>query len=177
VRTGLVIVALLGLEATALAQQPARRVDVALMTAAEAWDLNGSRQDLLALAGGWDVQVYRGLALRTEAIVSRVQQRWQPATLAGVTVGGRFRRTLRVGRPFVDVAVGLSHATAPVPADGTTFNYLALAGGGVEVAVTSRVSLDLGIRWFHVSNNGREGRRRNPDIQAIGPVVAIGWAY
>ena len=51
---------------------------------------------------------------------------------------------------------------------------LIIAGGGIEIP-TGQVSLELGARWFHMSNNGREGASRNPDIQSLGMIIAIGW--
>jgi hypothetical protein len=79
-------------------------------------------------------------------------------------------------RPVVDVAVGLSNATRPVPPRGTSFNYLAAIGAGFEMAPRPAVVTVTG-RWWHASNNGREGRQRNPDIQSLGVVVGVGWEY
>jgi hypothetical protein len=31
----------------------------------------------------------------------------------------------------------------------------------------------LGATFLHISNNGREGRGRNPDIEAVGPHAAL----
>ena len=43
--------------------------------------------------------------------------------------------------------------------------------------LTSRISLTGGVRWFHLSNNGREGMERNPDIQAVGGYAAMAVAF
>jgi hypothetical protein len=79
-------------------------------------------------------------------------------------------------RPVVDVAVGLSSATRPVPPGGTASNYLATIGAGVEVPVRPAV-VTVTARWLHASNNGREGRGRNPDLQSLGAIVSVGWEY
>jgi hypothetical protein len=76
----------------------------------------------------------------------------------------------------VDVAVGVSQSTKDVPPGGTRFNYLALIGAGAERRL-GPVNLGVTGRWTHVSNNGREGRHRNPDIQSLGALVSIGWEH
>ena len=77
-------------------------------------------------------------------------------------------------RPFLDVVVGLSDSTREVPPRGTRFNYLAAIGGGVETRWRHLV-FSLGGRWLHVSNAGREGNHRNPDIQSLGVLGGVGW--
>jgi hypothetical protein len=170
------IVALLVLSsAPATAQTPAWHVDVSGAALAEAWDLNGARETLIGSVIGADRHVWRALALRSEAVLARVSQRGGDAWLRGFTVGTRGRWDTSRGRPFVDVAVGLSSSTAAVPPQGTSFNYLITSGGGVEMPA-GKLAIVVGLRWFHVSNNGREGRHRNPDVQAVGAVVGIGWS-
>jgi hypothetical protein len=34
-----------------------------------------------------------------------------------------------------------------------------------------------GFRWIHLSNNGREGHDRNPDIQALGGYAAVSVGF
>lgn len=104
----------------------------------------------------------------------RVTQRTAPAWLRGVLVGTRVRWGRGAAQPFIDVGVGLSDATQPVPPGGTRFNYLAVIGAGVAVPRRG-ATWSAGGRWWHASNNGREGRSRNPDIQALGLMVGVGW--
>jgi len=75
---------------------------------------------------------------------------------------------------IVDLAVGLSDSTVAVPKRGTTFNYLIVGGAGVELPGRA-MTVDLGLRWLHVSNNGREGSGRNPDIQSLGITAGVSW--
>lgn len=160
------------------AQAPASwQVDVSGSAFAEAWDVNESNERLAGLAGGAEARVGRALRLRVEGVMLHVNQAGADAWLRGFTIGARTRWSLSRIKPFIDLAVGISDSTSPVPVRGTRVNFLALAGGGVQVPMRGRVVLDLGARWFHVSNNGREGRHRNPDIQALGAVIAIGWMY
>ena len=168
---------LVSLSGTALsAQGRCWNVDLAATALVEAWDQNEHREALGGIIAGIDRPAWRGLALRGEALVARVRQRGNDAALGGITVGTRLRWRAGGTRPFLDVGVGFAKASARIPVRGTTSNYVALAGGGIEVPL-QRVSAALGARWLHLSNNGRAGRDRNPDIQALGFIVAVGWSY
>ena len=123
-----------------------------------------------------DRRVWRGLSVRGELLALRVMQADDDGWLRGFTVGTRLRWGQAGLRPVVDVAVGLSSATRPVPPRGTRFNYLAVIGTGVEMPLRALV-LSVTGRWLHASNNGREGRHQNPDIQSLGAVVGVGWEY
>jgi len=154
------------------------RVDVGAAVLREAWDFNQSTESLAGAVLGVDRRVWRGLAVRGELLALRVMQDDDDGWLRGVTVGTRLRwgqGSLRP-KPVVDVAVGLSSATRPVPPGGTSFNYLAAIGAGVEMPLRPAVVTVTG-RWLHASNNGREGRHRNPDLQSLGVVVSVGWEY
>lgn len=152
------------------------QVDVGAITLVEAWDLNEQRESLTGVVAGLERRVWRTLGLRGEGWILRAFQDGDDAWVAGFGIGPRWRWGTGNVRPFVDLGAGLSHATAMVPPRGTKFNFVAQAGGGVQVGL-GRVRVDLGARWLHLSNNGREGRASNPDIQALGAVVAIGWSY
>ena len=152
------------------------RVDVGAALLREAWDLNGSTESLAGVVAGVDRRVWRGLSVRGELLALRVMQDDADGWLGGFTVGTRMRWGSARVRPVVDVAVGLSNATRPVPPRGTSFNYVAAIGAGVEVPLRPAVVTVTG-RWLHASNNGREGRHRNPDIQSLGAVVSVGWEY
>ena len=74
------------------------------------------------------------------------------------------------------LVMGVSVAVRKVPPRGTTFNYLAAIGAGVELPLRPAIVTVTG-RWLHASNNGSEGRHNNPDIQSLGAVVSVGWEY
>ena len=152
------------------------RVDGGVMVLREAWDFNESVETLAGVVVGVDRRVWRGLAVRGELLGLRVWQDGDDAWLSGFSVGARTRWGSGRTRPVVDVGVGLSTASTPVPSRGTHFNYLAVIGGGVEHAAGPVVLAVTG-RWFHASNNGREGRHLNPDIQALGLSLSIGWEH
>jgi hypothetical protein len=152
----------------------ATHVDVGAMVLREAWDFNRTPETLSGITIGADRTLWRGVAVRGELLGVRVFQQPRSAWLAGFTVGTRVRRQAGAVRPLLDIAVGLSGATEDVPAGGTRFNYLAVLGGGLERSMGSVIVSVTG-RWFHASNNGREGRHRNPDVQSLGAVVSVGW--
>jgi hypothetical protein len=152
------------------------RVDVGVLVLREAWDRNGSTETLAGLAAGVDRRIWRVVALRGEVIALRVLQDRQDAWLGGFTLGTRMRWGGNQWRPFVDVGVGLANATERVPPTGTRFNYLAVIGGGMDRRVGPLILAVTG-RWLHASNNGREGRHLNPDIQALGALVSVGWEH
>jgi hypothetical protein len=152
------------------------QIDLGWALMAEAWDGNASHETLSGVVIAIDRPVWRGVAVRGEATVLRVWQQGDDAWLGGFTVGTRFRLHSGRTRPFIDVAVGLSQSSAPVPPAGTVFNYLAVIGAGVERRVGPAVVGVTG-RWFHASNNGREGRHRNPDIQSLGAILSVGWEH
>jgi hypothetical protein len=178
------ILALLVLGATGLPTEVASQVnatgdarwtvDVATGGFWEAWDRNEASESLAGAFVAADRLVWRGFAVRGEGALLLVSQRGDDAWLRGFTIGARKRWARHRAVPLVDVAVGVSDATVPAPVRGTEFNYLAVIGVGAEIPVGG-VLVTLSGRWFHVSNNGREGRHLNPDIQALGAVVGVGW--
>lgn len=103
-----------------------------------------------------------------------ISQRGVDGYLLGATVGIR-GRVYRRGRwsAFLEFEVGISDADTSVPPRGTRFNYLALGGTGTTVRLRSGVHVLTGVKWIHVSNNGLAGRDRNPDIEAVGPHLAL----
>jgi len=155
------------------AAQSAWHVDAGGTALVEAWDLNESGEALAGVILGVDRSVWKGLAIRAETNVTRIEQEGPNAWLTGATLGTRARWSRSFGRPFVDLAFGFSGATHETPLRGTASNYLIVSGGGIELPA-GRISLELAARWFHISNAGRHGARRNPDIQSLGVVVAIG---
>jgi hypothetical protein len=169
----LVIVALVVASGVhAVAQTPTWHASVGATALVESWDRNETRESLTGVVAGVDRQMWRALALRVEGMLLHVAQDAPDAWLGGFTIGTRARWLRVFAHPFFDLGVGVSHATRDIPVRGTASNFLILSGGGVEIPARA-FSLELAARWLHLSNNGRSGRHRNPDIQAIGAVVAI----
>ncbi len=126
------------------------------------------------VASGFTFGLGKGTVLVVHAPLYYVEQRGPDAMLLAMTAGVR-SRFLRRGRAnvFWEVEVGLSKSDAFTPPGGTRFNYLALGGAGVTWPVARETHLLAGIKWVHVSNNSLAGRSRNPDIEAVGPYVAV----
>jgi hypothetical protein len=175
VRAGLACVWLL-VAAPAFAQAPRWTVDVTPASYVEAWELNDSVEHLTGIQAGVDRRVWRGLALRAEALFLHVHQAGDDTWLRGASFGIRARKRVRITQLFLDVGGGWAGAAKRVPPSGTRYNYLALVGGGVEVP-WSGIRLSLGARWLHLSNGGREGRLANPDIQSLGAAAGVSYAF
>jgi Lipid A 3-O-deacylase (PagL) len=174
VRTAVAIV-LLG-AAPASAQSRAWTADVTAASYVEAWDFNDSTEHLTGVHAGLDRRIWREIAVRGEALFLHVHQRGEDAWVSGGMLLMRVRRGIRPGKFFAELGAGLAWATEPVPPNGTERNYVLLAGAGVEVPL-SQMHLAVGARWLHFSNNGREGRARNPDIQSLGAFAGVGWRW
>ena len=141
----------------------------------ESWDVNRVREQLV----GATVVVGREIAphwiLGATTSLFHVAQEPLPGAFLP-TWSVLLRRSLyKVGvtSVFADGGSGLSYASAPVPNQGTRFNFVSHLGIGVQRRLTQRVGLIARIRWLHLSNNGLNGRASNPDIQALG--IDVGW--
>ena len=141
----------------------------------ESWDMNQFREQL---AGG-AVSLYRQLsprwAIGFEAQMLHVNQTSANNVLMpALSVMLRWT-ALEVGQTsvFFEGGAGPSYASDRVPDHGTQFNIVAQTGVGLSRRLVSRVDMLGGARWLHLSNNGLDGRWRNPDIQALG--LYIGW--
>lgn len=171
----MMLIMLLG-AASLRAQEPRWSVDVTPASYVEAWDLNDAREFVGGVQSGVDRIVWRGVAVRGEGVLLHVRQDGRDAWLRGATLGLRARRRASVARLFVDVAGGRATAEHRVPPEGTQSNYVLLVGGGVEIP-WSGVHITTGARWFHLSNNGSEGRHQKPGIQALGGFAGVGWRF
>jgi hypothetical protein len=149
------------------------------MLIAEAWNLNGPREWLAAgtAAVSWSFVNRAALLVEFEAV--RVFQRTpRTAHVQGMATLVRWQvRSRDPWRLFVELGPGISWSDTTVPPRGTRFNYLILAGGGLLRRVGSQVHAVAGARWWHLSNNSREGRSRNPDIEGVGGYAGLAIAF
>jgi hypothetical protein len=142
--------------------------------AIETWNYNNNHEIMAGGVVGVSYGLKKNLALVLSAPIYYVDQRGTNAWLLGTTWGVRWR-ALRIRRAavFVEAEVGLSRAETYTPPRGTRFNYLALGGAGLTIRVAPGAHLLTGVKWIHVSNSGFAGRDRNPDIEAVGPRMAL----
>jgi hypothetical protein len=153
-------------------------LDLTVHGALEAWNYNDNREEMLGGFAGITYGVREGLAVKIAAPLYYVSQRGTDAYLFGVTGGlrGRFARKRRWSA-FWEFEVGISEADTYVPPRGTRFNYLAIGGGGVTIRIRPGIHVLGGVRWIHVSNNSLAGRSRNPDIEALGPMIGVLYGF
>ncbi|MEM1167488.1 MAG: acyloxyacyl hydrolase [Planctomycetota bacterium] len=82
---------------------------------------------------------------------------------------------------YLSAGIGVLVSGQDVPEDGSEFNFTPTAGGGVSVPLSkigfddSRVRLDVGVRWHHISNASQFGTDNNPDRDAV--LVYAGLAF
>lgn len=158
-------------------------IELGLGAFRESWDLNGPRE--WALDG--TIAVWWTFAPRVSLVVETHLTRVFQDTVSNAFVTG-FVPVVRVQvfdrgvwDLFAEVGPGVSWSDRTVPAAGTRFNFLAVAGGGVSRRIGSQVSLTTGLRWFHLSN-GRGWFRAadgygNPDAQTVGGYSAMTVAF
>lgn len=140
----------------------------------EAWNYNGSHEELYGLSEGVTYGVRDGVLLTLNQRIWYVSQRANDSYVLGLTVGVRGRVWQR-GRAsaFVEGDLGISDAAIAAPPRGTRFNYLAIGSGGVLVGVSPRAQVLAALLLVHISNASLKGPGRNPDIEAIGARVGI----
>ncbi len=142
----------------------------------EAWNLNDKRESLVSgSAGVWWTFLPRTSVLVEFQAMRVFQASDRDAFVNGLTTLIRWHALVRDRwTMFVDIGPGISWSDTRTPPRGTAFNYLALAGTGALVRVGRQSQAIIGFRWLHLSNNGREGRGKNPDIEALGGYA--GWS-
>lgn len=145
-----------------------------LHAALEAWNYNSSHEELYGISQGVTYGLRNGLMLTFNQRIYYISQRANDTWLLGLTFGVR-GRVYRRGRMnvFLEGNLGISDAAIAAPPRGTRFNYLALGSGGVLVRLKPRLDLLTALQLIHISNSGLKGRSRNPDIEAIGPVLGL----
>jgi hypothetical protein len=146
----------------------------ALHAAVEAWNYNSSHEELYGISEGLTYGIRNGLLLTLNQRIYYISQRANDTWLLGLTFGVR-GRVYRRGRMsvFLEGSVGISDAAIAAPPRGTRFNYLALGSGGMVIRMKPRLHLLGALQLIHISNNGLKSPSRNPDIEAIGPVLGL----
>ena len=144
----------------------------------EAWNLNGHRESLVEVTAAFWGAVGKSLSLGVEFCHLRVFQPTPDAFVQGFSplVRWRFVET-GAWNGFVEVGPGISWSDLPTPPRGTKFNYLAQVSGGAMRRVGASGQLVMGVRLLHLSNNHREGRDRNPDLEMLGPFVGFAFLF
>ena len=148
--------------------------DFSVNAVLEAWNYNGSHEEIYGLTQGVTYGLKDGLLIIARQRLSYVSQRGNDSRILGLTSGlrGRVYRRGHVSA-FLQFDLGISDAAIAAPPRGTRFNYLAAGGGGFLIPVTTRLHLITTLELLHISNASVKGPDRNPDIEAIGPSLGL----
>lgn len=141
----------------------------------EIWNINEEHEQVLeATAAVWG-SFHDRIAVGVEFHHAWIFQQAPGAFVQGLSPLIRFRMTKRpTWNWYVETGPGVSWSDLTTPVRGTKFNYLFQSGTGLVRRVGTNGSLLLAYRFFHLSNNGREGKDRNPDLEMMGGYV--GWS-
>ena len=144
----------------------------------EAWNLNADREWLIdGTASAWWAFA-SGRALVVEFHNIRIVQTGSNAFMQGFSPLFRWRMRERGSwRLYAEFGPGISWSDRVTPPRGTKFNYLIQGGFGVQRRLGAATHLLTSFRVLHVSNSGREGRQRNPDIEALGIQTGLMVAF
>ena len=88
----------------------------------------------------------------------------------------RWNSANHIGRavPYIELAGGGVFTTSNLPAgDTSSFNFTAKGGGGVYIFTKERQSLDIGCRWWHISNANLGVR--NPEFNGVQVTLGYHW--
>ncbi len=152
--------------------------ETGLHAAVEAWNYNVSHEEVYGLTEGVTYGIKDGLLFTANQRIYYVSQRANDTWLLGLTCGVRGRVYHR-GRAhvYLEGDIGVSDAAIATPPRGTRFNYVALGASGVIIRVRPGMFALAGLQWIHISNNSLKGPGRNPDIEAVGPVLGLAWGF
>jgi hypothetical protein len=171
---------LLAAPAVAQERQPFERgvvgIEFAAVPLIEIWNLNDHREPMIGISGTAWGAVSRRFSVGVEFHHTFVIQHTPGAFVQGISPLIRWRVGEAAGwRWFVDGGPGISWSDLDTPPRGTRFNYLFQAGAGAMRRMTRGQHLVVAYRFLHLSNNKREGRDRNPDLEMMG--LYAGWAF
>lgn len=145
----------------------------------EAWNLNDQQEWLADGSAAVFWSFTRRATLLVEFHATRVAQvSSRNAFVNGLVPQVRWRLfDIPGGTLFGEFGPGISWSDTRTPPRGTTFNYLIQGTVGVTRRLGSRSHFVTGFRWLHISNASREGRGRNPDIEALGAYGGLSLAF
>jgi hypothetical protein len=157
-------------------QQGVVGIEGAVVPLIEIWNLNGHREPMIEMNGSFWGAVSDRFNLGIEFRHAFVIQHTPGAFVQGISPLLRWRFADRPAWDwFIEAGPGVSWSDLDTPPRGTRFNYLFQAGAGAMRRMARNQQLVLAYRFLHLSNNHREGRERNPDLEMMG--LYAGWAF
>jgi hypothetical protein len=88
----------------------------------------------------------------------------------------RWNSSLHAGRvvPYIELAGGAVLTNTNLPrGDTSNFNFTVKGGGGIHLFTKDRQSLEIGCRYYHVSNANLG--RRNPEFNGVQITLGYHW--
>lgn len=166
--------------ATAQDRRPFQRGTVGIEAAAaplvEIWNLNGHREPMLEVSASFWGAVRDGFMVGVEFQHGFVFQHTPGAFVQGISPLIRWRVADQPNWDwFIEAGPGVSWSDLETPPRGTKFNYLFQAGAGAIRQVGRSQNFVFAYRFLHLSNNHREGREHNPDLEMMG--IYLGWGF
>lgn len=151
-------------------------IEAGIAPLVEVWNLNGAREAMLDGSVSFWGALGSRVAIGIEFKAAFVYQDTPGAFVQGISPLVRWKfNDNPVWDWFLEAGPGVSWSDLETPPRGTKFNYLLQAGAGVIRKTGSSQHVVLEYRFLHLSNNGRQGTIRNPDLEMMG--VYAGWAF
>ena len=166
--------------ATAQDRQPFQQgtvgFEAAVAPLVEIWNLNGHREPMFEVSASFWGAVRDSFMVGIEFQHGYVFQHTPGAFVQGISPLFRWRfADQRNWDWFIEAGPGVSWSDLVTPPRGTKFNYLFQAGAGATRQVGRGQNFVLAYRFLHLSNNHREGREHNPDLELMG--LYAGWTF
>lgn len=153
-------------------------IEAAVTPLVEIWNLNGHREPMLEVSASFWGAVSDRFLLGVEFQQAFVFQHTPGAFVQGISPLVRWRFA---DKPtwdwFIEAGPGVSWSDLDTPPQGTRFNYLFQAGAGAMRQVGRNQNFVLAYRFLHLSNNHREGRHRNPDLELMGAYFGYAFSF
>ena len=157
-------------------QQGTVGFEAAVAPLVEIWNLNGHREPMFEVSASFWGAVSDRFMVGVEFQNGYVFQHTPGALVQGISPLVRWRFADQPNWDwFIETGPGVSWSDLETPPQGTRFNFLFQAGVGAMRQIGSTQNLVLAYRFLHLSNNHREGRNRNPDLEMMG--LYIGWSF
>ncbi len=100
---------------------------------------------------------------------------------AGILVGPRYNFVQPGWKiiPYVEGTVGVGFATSrpELGGLGQDFNFTFEVGAGAKYQINCDWSVRLGVQYQHMSNAGLSAPAKNNPIDALGPIVSLGYSF
>jgi Lipid A 3-O-deacylase (PagL) len=99
---------------------------------------------------------------------------FEPVVLRWQILRGDSATHVRRVMPYIELAGGGVRTNANLPTGKTSdFNFTARGGGGIQILARERQAVDIGCRWWHISNANLGVQ--NPEFNGIQVSLGYHW--